>query len=90
MSWFKNDSGLLRLLTVGDDTYIADSRLSIVRPVLSMVGSAQTLKGLSVNFIKYDGFSGSGPRKPLNSSLLNFGRKLGRKIKKRGSPWAPI
>ena len=66
MSWFKNDSGLLRLLTVGDDTYIADSRLSIVRPVLSMVGSEQTLKGLYVNFLKYDW--DWTPGKPLNSS----------------------
>ncbi|XP_023340766.1 adhesion G protein-coupled receptor A2 [Eurytemora carolleeae] len=41
ISWFKNDTGLLRLLTVGDDTYIADSRLSITRPVLSMNWSLQ-------------------------------------------------
>jgi len=42
ISWFKNTTSL-RLLTVGDETYIDDSRLNIVRPVLSMNWSLQLL-----------------------------------------------
>ena len=39
ISWFKRSpaDSVLMLLTVGDNTYIGDSRVSIVRPVLSMV-----------------------------------------------------
>jgi len=43
ISWFKRSGagGGLVLLTVGDNTYIGDSRVSIVRPVLSMNWSLQ-------------------------------------------------
>ena len=45
ISWFKRSGagGGLVLLTVGDNTYIGDSRVSIVRPVLSMVSADMLL-----------------------------------------------
>ena len=41
ISWFRRTgpNSVLVLLTVADDTYVADTRISIVRPVLSMVSS---------------------------------------------------
>ena len=39
ISWFKRElDGRVILLAVGDETYIADSRFAVFRPVLSMVG----------------------------------------------------
>ena len=81
MSWFKRSpaDSVLMLLTVGDNTYIGDSRVSIVRPVLSMVSSKYRVRVSVISILcrtgvfRYEVFSpemaGSTFARQLNTHL---------------------